>query len=182
MSVNPDQDQHRRNRLLAALRPRDYALLEPHLQIVPIGEGEFLHLPGDEIEQVYFLHKGIVSLMAISKEGNAIATASVGSEGAIGTIVGTGFVRAFTRELVHAPGVASRIEASHFRRAVFAVEPADVSLLHILFYAASAGGWDDLLDTEGGAQQDRIVMRGAATLLAAVFGIAAMVLHDPQGR
>ena len=39
MSVNPDQDQHRRNRLLAALRPRDYALLEPHLQIVPIGEG-----------------------------------------------------------------------------------------------------------------------------------------------
>ena len=52
MSVNPDQDQHRRNRLLAALRPRDYVLLEPHLQIVPIGEGEFLHLPGDEIEQV----------------------------------------------------------------------------------------------------------------------------------
>jgi hypothetical protein len=43
--VNSDQDQHRRNRLLAALRPRDYALLEPHLQIVPIGEGEFLHLP-----------------------------------------------------------------------------------------------------------------------------------------
>jgi CRP-like cAMP-binding protein len=118
MSVNPDQHQHRRNRLLAALRPRDYALLEPHLQIVPIGEGEFLHLPGDEIEQVYFPHKGIVSLMAISKEGNAIATASVGSEGAIGTIVGTGFVRAFTRALVHAPGVASRIEASHFRRAV----------------------------------------------------------------
>ena len=42
-------------------------------------------------------------------------------------------------------------------RAVFSVEPADVSLLHVLFYAASSGGWDDLLDTEGGAQQDRIV-------------------------
>src|SRR5215207_7564601 len=42
-------------------------------------------------------------------------------------------------------------------RAVFAVEPAEVSLLHILFYAAAAGGWDDLLDTEGGAQQDRLV-------------------------
>jgi monoamine oxidase len=41
-------------------------------------------------------------------------------------------------------------------RAVFAVEPAEVSLLHILFYAAAAGGWDDLLDTEGGAQQDRL--------------------------
>jgi CRP-like cAMP-binding protein len=116
--VDPDQDQHRRNRLLAALRPRDYALLEPHLQIVPIGEGEFLHLPGNEIEQAYFLHRGIVSLMAISEDGDAIATASVGSEGAIGTIAGTGFVRAFTRAIVQAPGVASRIAVSHLRRAV----------------------------------------------------------------
>jgi CRP-like cAMP-binding protein len=111
-------DQHRRNRLLAALSPRDFALLEPHLQIVPIAEGEFLHLPGDAIDRVYFLHSGIVSLMAISKDGNAIATASVGSEGAIGTIAGTGFVQAFTRALVQAPGVASQIAVSPFRRAV----------------------------------------------------------------
>jgi CRP-like cAMP-binding protein len=116
--VNPDQDQHRRNRLLAALRPRDFALLEPHLQIVPISEGEFLHLPGDAIERVYFLHSGIVSLIAISKDGDAIATASVGNEGAIGTIAGTGFVRAFTRAMVQAPGVASQIAVSPFRRAV----------------------------------------------------------------
>jgi CRP-like cAMP-binding protein len=116
--VSPDQDQHRRNRLLAALRPRDFALLEPHLQIVPIARGDFLHLPGDAIEHVYFLHSGIVSLMAISKDGDAIATASVGSEGAIGTIAGTGLVVAFTRALVQAPGVASRIAVSPFRRAV----------------------------------------------------------------
>jgi CRP-like cAMP-binding protein len=118
MYANPDQDQHRRNRLLAALRPGDYALLEPHLQIVPIAEGEFLHLPGEAIEQVYFLHRGIVALMAISEDGDAIATASVGSEGAIGTIAGTGFVRAFTRAMVQAAGVASRIAVPHFRRAV----------------------------------------------------------------
>jgi CRP-like cAMP-binding protein len=116
--VTPDQNQHRRNRLLAALRPRDFALLEPHLQIVPIREGEFLHLPGDAIERVYFLHSGIVSLMAISADGEAIATASVGSEGAIGTIAGTGFVVAFTRALVQAPGAASQIAVSPFRRIV----------------------------------------------------------------
>jgi CRP-like cAMP-binding protein len=111
-------DQHRRNHLLAALPPRDFALLEPHLQIVPIAEGEFLHLPGDAIDRVYFLHSGIVSLMAVSEDGDAIATASVGSEGAIGTIAGTGFVHAFTRAQVQAPGAASRIAASPFRRAV----------------------------------------------------------------
>jgi monoamine oxidase len=41
--------------------------------------------------------------------------------------------------------------------AVWGAEPADVSLLHILFYINSAGGFDALLDTEGGAQQDRFV-------------------------
>jgi CRP-like cAMP-binding protein len=116
--VNSDQDQHRRNRLLAALRPQDYALLKPNLQIVLIAEGELLHLPGKEIEQVYFLHRGIVALMAVSKDGQAISTASVGREGAIGTIAGTGFVRAFTRAMAQTPGAASRIAVSHFRRAV----------------------------------------------------------------
>ena len=42
-------------------------------------------------------------------------------------------------------------------RGVFSVEPADMSMLHWLFYTASAGSWDALLDTEGGGQQDRIV-------------------------
>ena len=116
-NVDPDQ-QHRRNRLLAAMRPQDYALLEPHLQIVLIDEGEYLHLPGEEIEQVYFLHRGIVSLMAISRDGDAISTASVGREGAIGTIAGTGFVRAFTRAMAQTPVAASRIAISPFRRAV----------------------------------------------------------------
>lgn len=41
--------------------------------------------------------------------------------------------------------------------AVWAAEPADVSLLHILFYIRSAGGFEGLLATEGGAQQDRFV-------------------------
>jgi monoamine oxidase len=39
--------------------------------------------------------------------------------------------------------------------AVWAAHPADVSLLHVLFYTRAAGGFDDLIGTEGGAQQDR---------------------------
>lgn len=40
-------------------------------------------------------------------------------------------------------------------RAVFAAEPAELSLLGVLAYVRSAGGWSALLDTGGGAQQDR---------------------------
>jgi monoamine oxidase len=40
---------------------------------------------------------------------------------------------------------------------VWAAEPEDVSLLHVLFYIRSAGSLEILTDTDGGAQQDRIV-------------------------
>ncbi|MEA2347814.1 MAG: monoamine oxidase [Thermoleophilaceae bacterium] len=48
--------------------------------------------------------------------------------------------------------------------AVFAAQPEDLSLLHVLFYIHSAGGFDKLVDTEGGAQQDRFV--GGSQLVA----------------
>jgi len=41
--------------------------------------------------------------------------------------------------------------------AVWAAEPEDVSLLHALFYVRSAGSLELLLDTEGGAQEARVV-------------------------
>jgi monoamine oxidase len=49
-------------------------------------------------------------------------------------------------------------------QAVWAAEPADLSLLHVLFYVSSAGSFDRLISTEGGAQQDRFV--GGSQLLA----------------
>jgi monoamine oxidase len=49
--------------------------------------------------------------------------------------------------------------------AVWACEPADVSLLHVLAYTNAAGGFDALIGTEGGAQQDRVV--GGTALLPA---------------
>ena len=48
--------------------------------------------------------------------------------------------------------------------AVWAVQPADLSLLHFLFYVHSGGGIDALISTDGGAQQHRIV--GGSQLIA----------------
>ena len=49
-------------------------------------------------------------------------------------------------------------------RSVFGTEPEDVSFLHVLFYLASAGGFDALVDTRGGAQDSRFV--GGSQLVA----------------
>ncbi len=54
---------------------------------------------------------------------------------------------------------------------VWAAEPRDLSLLHVLFYIRSAGSLELLTDAEGGAQQDRIV--GGSQLLA--LGMAAQL-------
>ncbi|MEJ7876038.1 MAG: flavin monoamine oxidase family protein [Solirubrobacterales bacterium] len=48
--------------------------------------------------------------------------------------------------------------------AIFAAEPRDLSLLHVLFYIAAAGGFNRLIDTAGGAQERRIV--GGSQLIA----------------
>jgi monoamine oxidase len=42
-------------------------------------------------------------------------------------------------------------------QAVWAVEPRDLSLLHVLFYIRSAGSLEALIDTEGGAQDSRLL-------------------------
>jgi monoamine oxidase len=48
--------------------------------------------------------------------------------------------------------------------AVWAAEPADVSMLHVLFYVRSAGSLDLLLDAEGGAQESRV--KGGTQLIS----------------
>ena len=48
--------------------------------------------------------------------------------------------------------------------AVFAAEPGDLSMLHVLFYSHSGGSFQRLIDTTGGAQQDRFA--GGSALIA----------------
>lgn len=54
-------------------------------------------------------------------------------------------------------------------RTVWGTGPEELSMLHALFYVSAAGSFDKLIDTEGGAQQDRL--EGGAQTLA--LGLAA---------
>jgi monoamine oxidase len=68
--------------------------------------------------------------------------------------------------------------------AVWAAEPADVSLLHVLFYAHSGGGFNRLLGTGGGAQQDRFHggSQRIPLLLAEELGEERLRLSAPVRR
>jgi monoamine oxidase len=68
-------------------------------------------------------------------------------------------------------------------KAVWAAMPADVSLLHLLFYIRSAGKLDLLLDTEGGAQQDRFVAGAQNLAVKAAESLGdRLVLGSPVRR
>ncbi|HEU4706661.1 MAG TPA: flavin monoamine oxidase family protein [Solirubrobacterales bacterium] len=68
--------------------------------------------------------------------------------------------------------------------AVWAAEPADVSLLHVLFYSRSGSGFNSLIGTDGGAQQDRFEggSQRLALLLAAQLGAERVRLGSPVRR
>jgi monoamine oxidase len=85
------------------------------------------------------------------------------------------------RNLVTRPG---RMLLELGVEAVWAAQPEDMSLLHVLFYIHSAGSLEMLFDTEGGAQQDRFV--GGSQLvpirMADGLGEERIVLGAPVRR
>jgi monoamine oxidase len=68
--------------------------------------------------------------------------------------------------------------------AVFAAEPGDLSLLHVLFYSHSGGSFQNLIATTGGAQQDRFAGGSAliAERLAGRLGAAKVQLGAPVSK
>jgi len=68
--------------------------------------------------------------------------------------------------------------------AVWAAQPEDMSLLHVLFYIHSAGSLEMLFDTEGGAQQDRFAggSQEIPLRMAAALGGERIVLGAPVRR
>jgi CRP-like cAMP-binding protein len=108
-----------RNHLLSSLSAGDYALLEPHLKDVPLKQGTVLVEQGESIEQIYFPHSGMVSVVIVLADGEkTVETATVGREGAIGAVAGLGERVSSARAIVQVAGNGSRIPARAFQAAV----------------------------------------------------------------
>jgi CRP-like cAMP-binding protein len=111
------------NRLLASL-PRDhFDRLLPHLSTVSLPQGDVLTEAGDEVDQVYFPHYGMLSLLAVLRDGKAIETATVGREGVVGAMAGLGLYKSLVRVVVQMPMACSKIAAPHFRTVAAASDP-----------------------------------------------------------
>jgi CRP-like cAMP-binding protein len=105
------------NKLLSSL-PRDqFDLLSPHLLTQSLEQGLVLIEAGDEVDYVYFPHYGMLSLLAVLKDGKAIETATVGREGVVGAMAGLGLYTSLVRVVVQLPIGVTKISAPQFRKA-----------------------------------------------------------------
>ncbi|KLK93028.1 Crp/Fnr family transcriptional regulator [Microvirga vignae] len=100
---------HRTNRLLAALKPEDFALLEPHLELVELARGQVLYDTGEAISYAYFPNDTVVSLVNVLEDGQTAEVSVFGREGVLGLLSAQVTQEAFGRYVVQMPGTASRI-------------------------------------------------------------------------
>ncbi|WP_262266177.1 Crp/Fnr family transcriptional regulator [Microvirga yunnanensis] len=109
---------HRTNRLLAALEPADFAVLEPHLEIVDLRKCTVLYEAGEPIQHTYFPHDAIVSLVEDMEDGRVAEVALFGCEAVFGLLSTFISGEALGRYVVLVPGTASRIPVEQMRRAL----------------------------------------------------------------
>jgi CRP-like cAMP-binding protein len=104
------------NKLLATLRHDDFNLLEGHFTIALLAQNTSLFNVDDEVEHVTFPLSGMVSLLVVLKNGDAVETATVGREGVVGAMTGLGLRMSRVRAVIQLSGVIARIPVPQFRK------------------------------------------------------------------
>ena len=113
---------HLDNKLLAALPRSQFNLLMPHLTTTSLPQGAVVYETGDEVDQIYFPHNGMFSLLAVMRDGKAIETATVGREGVVGAMAGLGLYKSLVRAVVQLPLTTTKIASPQFRKAAASSE------------------------------------------------------------
>jgi len=117
-----------RNRLLAALSPSDFALLQPHLEPMALPVKRDIERPNRRIETICFMETGIASVVAVQSDETEVEVGLIGCEGMTGTAVVLGGDQSPHSTYVQVSGEAQRIAADELRKAM----DASASLRNLL--------------------------------------------------
>ncbi len=118
MSASQNPGNQPKNRLLATLPTEEYERLEPYLQRVSLEFHQSLYQPNEPIEHVYFPTDGVVSLLNLMENGDAVEVGTVGNEGMVGLPVLLGANTIPGQAFSQIPGAALRMRANVFQREV----------------------------------------------------------------
>jgi len=104
------------NRLLAALRPETRERLAAHFELVNFRPRDVLAPADEPVTHVLFLESGICSLVASTREGQAVECAAVGIEGFVGTAAIVPNESLPVDAIAQTSGSALRLPVDAFRR------------------------------------------------------------------
>jgi CRP-like cAMP-binding protein len=105
-----------RNHILAALDAGDLALLEPHLQPVPLEKGKTLETANKKIENIYFPDRGMASVVGgATKPNRDVEVGIIGWEGMTGLPVIFGNHRSPHQTFIQLAGDGQRLAVSILR-------------------------------------------------------------------
>ena len=116
------------NMILAALPPKEHSYLRQHLELVPLKFGDVLWDANQPIDFVYFPTSGMVSLLAMMRDGATAEVGLTGREGFVGTAVVLGARKAPIRAVVQSEGDSFRIESELLQH----ILPQSPQLAHML--------------------------------------------------
>src|SRR5580692_1762749 len=104
------------NKVLLTTPANEYQLMRPHLEYVDLPSHRSLHEPTQSIEFVYFLNRGMVSQVVVTKDGRTVEVGVVGNEGYVGAGLAVGLSRSSVREIVQIAGDGFRMMGSALER------------------------------------------------------------------
>jgi CRP-like cAMP-binding protein len=110
-------------RLISRLPDREVARLMPLLQRVELAPRQVLHYRNLPLEHVYFIERGLISVMAKVSDRDWVEAWLVGSEGTTGVPVMLGDAQPPLRRVVQIGGTALRMPVAAFRSLLERSEP-----------------------------------------------------------
>ena len=100
------------NLILLAISDRDYISLRPHVGYVSLPNHLVLNEGGEKLEFVYFLNRGMISLVVVMKDGKKAEAGVVGNEGFTGTPASVGLRRSPLQAVVQITGDGFRVKVA----------------------------------------------------------------------
>lgn len=107
----------RTNRILAALPQADLDQFFTELSPVSLSLKQILYVVGEPLESIYFIERGIASILVPMENGEAIEVGMIGAEGIVGLPALLGAEASDQRIIVQVSGSAQRMGADLCRTA-----------------------------------------------------------------
>jgi CRP-like cAMP-binding protein len=98
------------NRILQTIPQKESELLLPKLEFMRLRIHQILHEPGEPVKSVFFVDKGLVSIVNLQSDGKSVEVGLMGRGGFVGLPVVDGFRSSPNRAVAQAEGTVYRMD------------------------------------------------------------------------